>query len=98
MRRILFNSALGVLLLASLSTARGQAQDVSKQQSGVSQPSSPRLQKVVAAVARASCRASEPVCPASVIKLFYLAAAERWMEDGRLKETEEVARSLHDMI
>lgn len=36
--------------------------------------------------------------PASVIKLFYLAAAHRWLEDGRLADTPELRRGLHDMI
>jgi len=49
-------------------------------------------------VRRASFRGSEPIYPASVVKLFYLAAAHRWMEDGRLKETEELNRALRDMI
>jgi beta-lactamase class A len=49
-------------------------------------------------VERASFRGEEPIYPASVVKLFYLVAAHRWMEDGRLKETEEVDRALHDMI
>src|SRR5919205_4192847 len=48
--------------------------------------------------AQASFRGAEPIYPASVVKLFYLAAAHRWMEDGRLKETEEVDRALRDMI
>ena len=47
---------------------------------------------------RASFRGAEPIYPASVVKLFYLAAAHRWMEDGRLKESEEFTRGLHDMI
>jgi len=47
---------------------------------------------------RASFRGAEPIYPASVVKLFYLAAAHRWMEDGRLKETEEFDRGLRDMI
>src|SRR5256714_499864 len=47
---------------------------------------------------QASFRGAEPIYPASVVKLFYLAAAHRWMEDGRLKETEEVDRALKDMI
>jgi beta-lactamase class A len=46
----------------------------------------------------ASFRGSEPIYPASVVKLFYLAAAHRWMEDGRLKETAEFDRGLKDMI
>jgi beta-lactamase class A len=49
-------------------------------------------------VGRASFRGSESIYPASVVKLFYLAAAHRWMEDGRLKETEEFDRGLKDMI
>jgi beta-lactamase class A len=51
-----------------------------------------------ARVGRASFRGSEPIYPASVVKLFYLAAAHRWIEDGRLKETEEFDRGLKDMI
>jgi beta-lactamase class A len=47
---------------------------------------------------RASFRGAEPIYPASVVKLFYLAAAHRWMEDKRLKETEEFDRGLKDMI
>jgi beta-lactamase class A len=47
---------------------------------------------------RASFRGSEPIYPASVVKLFYLVAAHRWMEDGRLKQTEEFDRGLRDMI
>jgi beta-lactamase class A len=47
---------------------------------------------------QASFRGAEPIYPASVVKLFYLAAAHRWMEDGRLKETEEFDRGLKDMI
>jgi len=46
----------------------------------------------------ASFRGAEPIYPASVVKLFYLAAAHRWLEDGRLKETEELQRALRDMI
>ena len=46
----------------------------------------------------ASHRGSTPIYPASVIKLFYLAAAHRWMEDGRLKDTAELRRALRDMI
>jgi beta-lactamase class A len=43
-------------------------------------------------------RAEEPIYPASVIKLFYLVAAHRWMEDGRLADTGELRRALRDMI
>ena len=47
---------------------------------------------------QASYRGNERIYPASVVKLFYLAAAQRWMEDGKLKETEELKRGLKDMI
>lgn len=45
-----------------------------------------------------SFRGGERIYPASVVKLFYLVYAHRLMEDGRLKETEELKRALHDMI
>ena len=45
-----------------------------------------------------SYRGGEPIYPASVIKLFYLVAAHRWMEDGKLADTEELRRAMHDMI
>ena len=48
--------------------------------------------------AQASFRGAEPIYPASVVKLFYLAAAHRWIEDGRLQETEELQRAMRDMI
>ena len=48
--------------------------------------------------ASASYRGRERIYPASVIKLFYLVAAHRWMEDGRLKDTEELQHGLRDMI
>ncbi len=46
----------------------------------------------------ASVRGDAPIHPASVVKLFYLAAAHRWMEDGALKDTAELRRALKDMI
>jgi beta-lactamase class A len=49
-------------------------------------------------IQQASFRGAEPIYPASVVKLFYLVAAHRRMEDGKLKETEELERGLHDMI
>jgi hypothetical protein len=36
--------------------------------------------------------------PASVIKLFYLAMAHRLLEDGKLQDSPELRRGLHDMI
>lgn len=47
---------------------------------------------------QASYRGGEQTYPASVIKLFYLVAAHRWMEDGKLQETEELRRAMRDMI
>ena len=48
--------------------------------------------------ARASHRGGEQIYPASAIKLFYLAAAHRWMEDAKLTDTPELRRALSDMI
>lgn len=47
---------------------------------------------------RGSYRGDVPIYPASVVKLFYLVAAHRWLEDGRLQDTPELRRALHDMI
>lgn len=47
---------------------------------------------------RASYRGGEKTYPASVIKLFYLVAAHRWMEDGKLADTLELRRAMRDMI
>jgi beta-lactamase class A len=48
--------------------------------------------------AQASYRGDVPIYPASVIKLFYLAAAHRWLEDGRIADTAELRRAMRDMI
>jgi beta-lactamase class A len=45
----------------------------------------------------ASFRGSERVYPASVVKLFYLVAAHRWLEDKKIPETPELTRALRDM-
>lgn len=47
---------------------------------------------------QASFRGNERVYPASVVKLFYLAAVHRWLEDGKIKETDELKRAVSDMI
>ena len=47
---------------------------------------------------QASYRGGAQIYPASVVKLIYLAAAHRWMEDGRLKDTPELRRAMRDMI
>lgn len=49
-------------------------------------------------IKRASFRGDVPIYPASVVKLFYLAAAHRWMDEGKLKDTAELRRALRDMI
>ncbi|MFM8471421.1 MAG: serine hydrolase [Limisphaerales bacterium] len=48
--------------------------------------------------ARGSHRGGDKIYPASVIKLFYLAAAHRWMEDAKLTDTPELRRAMSDMI
>jgi len=47
---------------------------------------------------QASFRGQEQIYPASVVKLFYLVAAHRQLEDNKLKDTEELRRALRDMI
>jgi beta-lactamase class A len=46
----------------------------------------------------ASFRGNERVYPASVVKLFYLVAAHRWLEDKKIEPTAELTRALRDMI
>ena len=46
----------------------------------------------------ASFRGNERVYPASVVKLFYLVAAQRWLEDKKIEQTAELTRALRDMI
>jgi beta-lactamase class A len=46
----------------------------------------------------ASFRGNERVYPASVVKLFYLVAAHRWLEDKKIEPTPELTRALRDMI
>ncbi len=46
----------------------------------------------------ASFRGNERVYPASVVKLFYLVAAQRWLEDKKIEETPELTRAIKDMI
>jgi len=48
--------------------------------------------------ATASFRGNERIYPASVVKLFYLVAAHRWLEDKKIEETPELKRALRDMI
>lgn len=48
--------------------------------------------------ATASFRGNERVYPASVVKLFYLVAVHRWLEDKKIQETPELKRAVRDMI
>ncbi|HKG59162.1 MAG TPA: serine hydrolase [Pyrinomonadaceae bacterium] len=41
---------------------------------------------------------NERVYPASVVKLFYLVAAHRWLEDKKIEQTPELTRAIRDMI
>lgn len=47
----------------------------------------------------ASYRGNVRIYPASVVKMFYMAAVHQWLEDGRIKaSTPEIERALKDMI
>src|ERR1044072_8175958 len=46
----------------------------------------------------ASFHGNECVYPTSVVKLFYLVAAHRWLEDKKIEDTPELKRALRDMI
>jgi beta-lactamase class A len=48
--------------------------------------------------ATASFRGNERVYPASVVKLFYLVAVHRWLEDKKIEPTDELKRAVRDMI
>src|SRR6202521_4560135 len=47
---------------------------------------------------KASFRGDERVYPASVVKLFYLVAVHRWLEDNKIEQTDELKRAVRDMI
>jgi hypothetical protein len=49
-------------------------------------------------IASGSYRGDAPIFPASVVKLFYLAATHRWLQDGKLQDSAELKRTMHDMI
>jgi len=49
-------------------------------------------------LASGNYRGGEKFYPASVVKLFYLAAIERRLEDGQAVDTPELERGIHDMI
>ncbi len=45
-----------------------------------------------------SSRGGVAIYPASVVKMFYLAATHRWLEDGQITDTAELRRAMKDMI
>jgi len=47
---------------------------------------------------QASFRGNERIYPASVVKLFYLVATHRWLEDKKIDDTPELQRAVKDMI
>ena len=46
----------------------------------------------------ANFRGNERIYPASVVKLFYLVAVHRWLEDKKIQDTDELKRAVRDMI
>lgn len=46
----------------------------------------------------ANVRGDEPIYPASVVKMFYMAALQQQLQDGKVKSTPELMRGLKDMI
>ena len=46
----------------------------------------------------ANVAGEKPIYPASVVKMFYMAALERQLEDGKVTLTPELSRGLKDMI
>ncbi|NOT46384.1 MAG: serine hydrolase [Acidobacteria bacterium] len=46
----------------------------------------------------ANVRGETPIYPASVVKMFYMAALERQLEDGKITLSPELTRGLKDMI
>ena len=51
-----------------------------------------------ASMRRADVNGEKRIYPASVVKMFYMAALERQLQDGKIKSTPELERGLRDMI
>jgi beta-lactamase class A len=47
---------------------------------------------------QADYRGEEKIYPASVVKMFYLAATHRWLQDGKLRDSPELQQALREMI
>jgi beta-lactamase class A len=50
------------------------------------------------AIASSDYRGDELIYPASIVKLFYLVAAHRWLQDHRIEPSDELMRAMRDMI
>jgi beta-lactamase class A len=46
----------------------------------------------------ANHRGNEKIYPASVVKMFYMVAVHQWLQDGKLKDSPELRRTMKDMI
>jgi hypothetical protein len=46
----------------------------------------------------ANFRGDVKTYPASVVKMFYMVAIHQWLEEGKIKETDELRRAMRDMI
>jgi Beta-lactamase enzyme family len=46
----------------------------------------------------ASYRGEAKIYPASVVKMFYMVAIHQWLQDGKIKDSPELQRTLKDMI
>lgn len=85
---------LQTLLSAAISDVLGDAKNVKPEEVAatlidLSDPSKFKMAEV---------RGGERIYPASVVKMFYMAALERQLEDGKVVMTPELERGLRDMI
>lgn len=103
MRMSLFVTFLIMVSLEARSASLQQVVDGSVQEAFKTFPGLRSNQLAVTAIDlsatnMASYRGGAAIYPASVVKLFYLAAAHRWMEDGKIQDSEELRRAMRDMI
>ncbi len=76
-------------MLSSFAAKNFKADEVAATLIDLSDPAKYRMAEV---------RGGQRIYPASVVKLFYLAALERQLEDGKVTLTPELTRGLRDMI
>ncbi len=74
-----------------------QANEIALSLIDLTDPSSSSIQQATPQTI-VNFRGDEPFFPASIVKLFYLAAVHRWLEDKKLIETDELNRACKDMI